>query len=379
MSRSDAASSDAPGAQAGGYGRLERLLHRLALGSRAVAEMSFDIERARTRPDPAVAVEGRHVIVAGLARAGTTALMRRFHASGAFHSLTYRDMPFVLAPSVWRGLSGRDRRDIAAGERAHGDGISVDADSPEGLEEVFWRVFEGRAYIHADHLSPHRPSDETIEAYRAYVAAVLKARDGTREGAARYLAKNNNAILRLPSVAEALPNALIVVPFRAPLAQAASLRRQHRHFTAAQAEDRFTLDYMGWLAHHEFGLGHKPFRFGRPPAAPDADPDGLDYWLGLWVDAYAHLAETAPVTARFVAYERLCEDADHWRALAEAAGIEPEPEGAAPFRTGGGADEERADPTLLARADALYDALDTAARTGEAVGTPDRDPQANAP
>src|SRR5690348_14423268 len=75
------------------YGALDRLLHRLALGSDAVADLSFDLENALhpTKGDEDGAQQ-RPVFVTGLARAGTTLLMRLLYATGAFCSLTYRDM-----------------------------------------------------------------------------------------------------------------------------------------------------------------------------------------------------------------------------------------------------------------------------------------------
>jgi hypothetical protein len=86
---------------------------------------------------PIKIVHEKHVFIAGLARAGTTILMRRFYASQAFRSLTYRDMPFVLAPTLWRKLAAQSGRNLVTAERAHGDGILVDIDSPESFEEVF--------------------------------------------------------------------------------------------------------------------------------------------------------------------------------------------------------------------------------------------------
>ena len=82
-------------------------------------------------------VSKQHVFISGLARAGTTVLMRKFHATGLYRSLTYRDMPFVLAPNLWRRLSLISRREIENAERAHGDNLFVNIDSPESLDEVF--------------------------------------------------------------------------------------------------------------------------------------------------------------------------------------------------------------------------------------------------
>ena len=114
------------------YGFGARLLHRLALGVRLLTEASFDMEQATQRPDASQVGDARHVFVAGLARSGTTVLLRLLHASGAFRSLTYRDMPFVLMPGLWSRFSGRRR--VERRERAHGDGLMVDVDSPEALD-----------------------------------------------------------------------------------------------------------------------------------------------------------------------------------------------------------------------------------------------------
>ena len=89
------------------------------------AEVLHDLERGSflksAPPD-----NGRHVFVSGLARAGTTILMREIHGSGDFGSLTYADMPFVLAPNFWRRLSANGAKAKPRAERAHGDGIEVE-------------------------------------------------------------------------------------------------------------------------------------------------------------------------------------------------------------------------------------------------------------
>ena len=142
------------------YTGLERLLHRLALGNSATAEMAFSTDQTLSKPDPDVVRRGPHVFVAGLARAGTTILTRRLYESGAFRSLTYRDMPFVLAPGLWRKIRGKSRQSVQPAERAHGDGLIVDIDSPEALGEPFWRLFDGPAYILADRMIPHTPDSD---------------------------------------------------------------------------------------------------------------------------------------------------------------------------------------------------------------------------
>ncbi|WP_299681658.1 sulfotransferase [uncultured Roseobacter sp.] len=330
------------------YGAGAQLLHRLALGSRAVAEVSMDIDQKLYPVDRDRVAQEPHVFVAGLARAGTTILMRQLHATGAFRSLTYRDMPFVLAPNLWARLSGGARQQMAAQERAHGDGILVDFDSPEALEEVFWRVQCGESYIHADRLTPMQVPSDIRAAFQGYVASILRAAEGKR-----YLSKNNNNILRLPEIAAAFPQAVLLIPFRDPLTHARSLMRQHRDFLARDAEDHFARQYMTWLAHHEFGADHRPFVFTEAP--PEGDPaSDLDYWLRLWRATYEALLRTAPDAAVFVCYETLCDDTETvWPKLCARLDL-PE---AAPAETLRRPDRPAAEPDeteLLQACRALY-------------------------
>lgn len=298
------------------YSAVDKLLYELALGNQAVTRFSYRLDQRLTKPNRAQTAAGQHVFIAGLARAGTTVLMRRFHASGKFRSLTYRDMPFVLAPNLWRMVGGSSGGAAQAAERAHGDNILVNIDSPESLDEVFWRAFSADDYITNDSLRPHFPSHELCQEYVSYIGAIL-----SRSGTDRYLSKNNNNVLRIKAIRETFPAALILIPFRDPLAHAGSLLKQHLRFMNVQQQDRFVLSYMNWLGHHEFGRGHRPFCFddGRPTG----DPSSIDYWIGVWISTYAWLLANAPADTIFLGYERLCTDPSTWPELAQIACIDP--------------------------------------------------------
>jgi hypothetical protein len=335
------------------YSALDRALHRLALQVKPIAELSFQIDQALSRADATNIVRGRHVFVSGLARAGTTVLMRRLYASGELCSLTYRHMPFVLAPNFWSRFT-MSRKGGNAAERAHGDRIMVDIDSPESLDEVFWRIFDGDSYIANDFLAQHDPDEGIVNRYAAYVGAILKS---DRAGRARYLSKNNNNVLRLRTLRRIFPMAVILIPFREPVSHASSLLRQHRNFIAYQREDAFVREYMTWLAHHEFGLDHRPFQFdsdGRERLV-HLDPDGIDYWLELWCQVYSWVERTAPEDAILVCYEDLCHDHAVWQRLAARCGV---PQGGAPLETfaiASSSAEVDADDALTGRASALYE------------------------
>jgi len=298
------------------YSALDKLLHHLALGSNIRAEMLHDIERGmflKAAPKD----EGCHVFVCGLARAGTTILMREIHGSGAFGSLTYADMPFVLAPNLWRKLSSRSDNPGSKSERAHGDGIEVDFHSPEALDEVYWRVFAGHAYIRPGKLIPHRPDQDVIDGYRDLISLIL-----LRTGKRRYLAKNNNNILRLDALAKAFPDAVFLVPVRDPAGHALSLLGQHRRFAHS---DAFTQNYMRWLGHFEFGATHRPFAWNNDVAR--GDPGTPDYWLAQWIAAHRAIFAAAQQygNIQIVPSEHLAGNAALWPALAQRIGIGPSP------------------------------------------------------
>ena len=119
------------------YSWLEQKLHKFALSSQFMREVTFDFENTNIAPSSDT---GDHVFITGLARAGTTILLNALYKSNIFASLSYADMPFVLAPNIWSKISFK-KKDLELMERAHGDGIKVSTESPEAFEEVFWKTF----------------------------------------------------------------------------------------------------------------------------------------------------------------------------------------------------------------------------------------------
>ena len=290
----------------------------MALAGDAVADLSQEIE-FRINPGARAAVQAP-VFVAGLARAGTTLLMRLLHETGEFASLTYRDMPFPMAPSLWGRLNALSMKRGELAERAHGDGLLVDFDSPEALEEVFWRVHCARDYLSSGHLRPMAVTADVARKFRRYVGCICH-----HHGRPRYLSKNNNNILRLAGLKQAFPDAVLLAPFREPVQQAWSLLSQHRRFSELHAQDRFARDYMGWLVHHEFGGDHRPFLWPNGQTAT-ASPEQLDYWLTQWLNTYGALlrmqSDQPSLGLGFVSYERLCaRPREVWQSLAARAAL----------------------------------------------------------
>jgi len=289
------------------YSLLDRFIHRVALQSKAVAEMSFDMDNASVKksenPFP-----DNHVFISGLARSGTTILMRSLYETGQFKSLTYEDMPFVLMPNVWKKISHR-KASTELKERAHKDGIMVGFDSPEAFEEVFWRVFSGKDYIFSDRLRIQRADDELLKKFKDYVDNILMSGDPKTQ--TRYLSKNNNNVLRFKYLNKIMPGSHIVIPFREPLQHAISLLNQHTHFSKIQSEDKFSLEYMSWLGHFEFGLNQKPFFLGDEKIFNDLanyPKTDINFWLLSWKNYYQYVSGLNTTSTIFFNYERFCED-----------------------------------------------------------------------
>ena len=280
--------------------------------------MSFELEKVlylkKAFRDPRVIDQPLYVM--GLARSGTTVVLEILEKTGAFHSTTYRDMPFVLCPNFWQGLIRRSRLNPRLATRAHGDGIVIGLDSPESFEEVFWRTTsEIRPGPDLAYLSPNEETLDDFAAYRQLsvlsgLSSNLKESQGSHK--MRYLSKNNNNVMRLNALSSQ-PSAQLVLVIRDPLATAWSLYRQHQRFIQLQTDHAFVMAYMRWLAHHEFGLSHKPLMIGTQ-YLEGMKPNQPNYWLAYWLGLYENLwnsFNSMPADHRsrilWVSHERMCQ------------------------------------------------------------------------
>jgi hypothetical protein len=294
--------STTPGRRPRTYSLGDRLLHRLALGSRVVPELTFDLER-QLYCSSGTLVDDSPVYVLGLARSGTTILLDLIFSSGDFASLTYRSMPFPLAPNLWKKISDLSPRQVSTYARAHGDGLVSHLDRVEEFEEVFWRAFGSTRYG-PDAIYTKPESNEILDKFSIYRTLVVRAGPGPR-----YLSKNNNNVLRITDLARN-SRARFVVAIRDPIETAISLYRQHKSFIAMQADDPFVLEYMGFLGHHEFGRGHLPLSFEHGYRMSEVSIDSLDYWLQRWLDVYCEILRkqsTLGSQIAIIGHQELCQ------------------------------------------------------------------------
>lgn len=300
----------------GQYSLLERSLHWLALEPMPVRQLAFDLERLHSlpyRPSPKEKAAGMAdpadgaVYVCGLARSGTTILLQILDQLDCFRSPTYRDMPFVLAPNLWKKISHFAQREARLAERPHGDGMMVGYDSPEAFEEVFWRTF-GTTRLSKDSFDYDSPSSETLEAFADYRALVANPSSEPRPDGTpfkRYLSKNNNNLLRLPALCSD-PTATVLLVYRDPVETALSLHRVHMRFCEAQRANPFMRRYMKWLGHYEFGLDHKPFSFAAEAMDLTLSSDNPNYWLSYWIAVHKSIIDFPNLSLSLISHGKLC-------------------------------------------------------------------------
>lgn len=277
------------------YSMADRFFHAIAFSSPGVLKTASRIED-RLLSKCAQEPSAPPIFVTSLARGGTTALLNALHDIPGVATHTYRDMPFLTAPNLWNRLAGGKMRRVDRHERAHGDGLEIDLDSPEAFEEVIWKMFWPEKFRESS-IALWRAEDRNDDAeqfLKRHMEKVIRTRLVQRRadtaGTARYCSKNNTNIARLPYLMGVFPGCRIVVPIRRPECHAASFLRQHKNFLTLQAEDEFTRRYMRDIGHFEFGLIHKPIRFPGFDAE-SYDPETGDHWLNYWIQAFREVLE----------------------------------------------------------------------------------------
>src|SRR5688572_33205166 len=87
------------------YSLVDRALHHVAFSLPVVQRTLGELESDLYRKQLDAVTSRNEVFVTGLPRAGTTLVLELLYQTGQFASFTYREMPFILAPPMWRPLA----------------------------------------------------------------------------------------------------------------------------------------------------------------------------------------------------------------------------------------------------------------------------------
>lgn len=255
------------------------------------------------------------IFICGLARSGTTILLELLstHSDVATHQ--YRDFPLLYTPIWWNHFLDRiPHHSQVSSERAHKDGILVNPNSPEAMEEVLWMKFFKHSH------NPYVSNVLTAETdyslfekfYQDHLRKILFVRNGKR-----FLSKGNYNLSRLEYLLKLFPDARFVIPVRDPRTHIASLVKQHRLFCREESRDRRILEYMRRVGHFEFGLDRRAIKFDASEKICDILAlwqmgEEIRGWARYWNTLYSwviktlndnHLLKSASLLIR---YEDLC-------------------------------------------------------------------------
>ena len=206
------------------YSYLDQVLHKQFLGDNSLSNYLHKriLKKSSTLPNK---IKSKNIFITGLARSGTTALQNKIFSSGEIGSLMYKFMPFILYPKLaykFSKLKSDKKTEIK--ERLHNDGIKININSPECLDENFW-IKSDKKFYGKNYLRPISISNYLLDAYSYFLNEYQSV-----QGFDRMLIKNNNNHLRIKNLSEFFNESFFLVLFRDPLSHSISLLSQHRNF-----------------------------------------------------------------------------------------------------------------------------------------------------
>ena len=274
------------------YSGIQKFLHDFVLSKKFINKSLFELEKLFFYQKIQNIENQKHVFISGLPRSGTTVILQFVYNSKEYASLTYSDMPFIMAPSLFSKFY--KRKSVPKKERMHSDGLFYDLSTPEAFDEVFFSSFNTNKEI-----------QENLIDYISLILIKYKKN--------KYLSKNNTNYKRISLIQNILPNSIFIIPFRNPLQHSFSLLNQHKNFINLQNKDKFILKYMNYLGHNEFGNNHqswfKPIKYNNF--------DDINYWLEQWLLFYQNIINNfqSYKNCNLICYEKLCYNNDYFNKI----------------------------------------------------------------
>ncbi|MCK4370984.1 MAG: sulfotransferase, partial [Candidatus Lokiarchaeota archaeon] len=180
------------------------------------------------------------IYITGLARAGTTIVLEMLskHVDVASHRYKHILMPYL--PHWFSKIANQLNFYTKPFERFHKDGIIVTRESPEAIEEIFWRKFFENN--HSENISSiingdvSNPKFEKF--YRNHIRKLI-----LNQNCSRYLTKNNYDITRLEYLLQLFPRTKFLIIIRNPVDHIASLIKQTQLFLNMEKENPILIDW----------------------------------------------------------------------------------------------------------------------------------------
>ncbi len=257
------------------------------------------------------------IYITGLARAGTTIVLEMLSKHPDLATHQYKNLFIPYFPNWLYKLTNKVRLYSKPTERIHKDGIMVTRDSPEAVEEIFWRKYfkhtSTEKFSHIINGNIINPKFERF--YPNHIRKLLIAQKRSR-----YLAKNNYNITRLEYLLRIFPSTKFLLIIRNPVNHIASLIKQTKFFMKMEKQIPLLQDWLKILGHQEFGhhricinvnnteLIHKIRKLWSNKKTY------VKGWAYYWVSIYDFIADSLEVNEKLrsatfiVNYNELCEN-----------------------------------------------------------------------
>jgi len=211
--RSDTGLTDA------GRENLEATALRFAEGRLRLEEL------LRRNPEISEVALPRPIVVTGLPRSGTTALVTLLAEHPALQSLRYRDIAEPFAQSRLSGMRQADAIEQALPElhRLHDMSPDAKADDTE-LQGLAFAGYGLEWLCQAPKWRDYYLAEDQVPAYR-YLRLAMQALAFLRGDRRRWIIKNPQHMEQLPALKAAFPDALLVVSRRDPAPRLRSMGR----------------------------------------------------------------------------------------------------------------------------------------------------------
>ena len=293
------------------YTELDKILHRQFLSNNSLTDFLFS--RILLNSKKYQSNKNSYVFITGLARSGTTALLNNIYSSNEFGSMVYSYMPFILFPKLAKFFSNISINKVNEKERLHNDGIKINLNSPECLDEIFWIKSEKNFY--KDSINIKINNENILRSYDYFLSKYMRLQKNTR-----MVIKNNNHHQRLDILSSYFSNSFFLLMFREPIYHSYSLLNQHKNFLSLQKNESFILEYMNLIGHREFGNGHVPFVYSNNVYDLNSLSNKLDinYWVKQWINTYKSILDSKIYLNKnilLISYRSLCTDYDLYKSI----------------------------------------------------------------
>ena len=285
----------------------------------AVGDTLHTLEFSKMKKSMESLTVDRPIYVTGLARAGTTITLEMLskHPDVATHRYLHMVMPYV--PHWMQSFADKTPLMLSPTERVHKDGLMVNRNSPEAVEEIFWqRYFEDTLDESTSSVMKKDISNpEFEEFYKAHIRKLMRDQLSTR-----YAAKNNYNVARMEYIQKILPDVKFLIIVRNPFDHIASLAKQDTILSEVEHQDPRLLDWTKIIGHREFGGSKICINFDDTELVKDIREHWKNKrtyvtgWAKYWASAYSHVYKTLEnnqelaKAALVVRYETLCAEPD---------------------------------------------------------------------